>query len=131
MSRCQLMDYFIKNLNPDEIRGIAGMLREAITPMFSELATDEENDYENIMKSWGFKSKEQLLALLKKYTQRVDDIDERMRKNGLAPLFESIPTVKGKLDYIELLCTFDEQTRWNKMLGCESFDAFVPPRLEK
>ena len=125
------IDYFIKYLPPDEQRGIAGMVRDSKSSFLKERVQDEQNGYQNLIKQGWFKDVSQALHYVQLNVDKMNAIDERMKKNRLAPFFENITSAKEKYDYLELLDTFDDESRWNTLLGCKSFYEFEPPVFGK
>ena len=79
--RYQLIDYYIKDLTPDEQRGIYGDLRDLFTSFQREIINDVENDYKNIFASGLFKNNEQLEKYLKLIVNSFIKINDRMIKN--------------------------------------------------
>ena len=125
------IDYFIRYLPPDEQRGIAGMVRDSKSWFFKEKVQDEPNGYQNLIRQGWFNNIEQALHYVQLNVDKMNEIDQRMKENRLAPFFENITSVKEKYDYLELLDTFDDESRWNELLGCDGFYEFEPPVFGK
>ena len=77
------IDYFIRYLPPDEQRGIAGMVRDSKSYFFKEKVQDEPNEYQNLIRQGWFKNLEQALHYVQLNVDKMNAIDERMKKTVL------------------------------------------------
>ncbi|MBQ8424878.1 MAG: hypothetical protein IJX17_02515 [Clostridia bacterium] len=124
--RYQLIDYYIKDLTPDEQRGIYGDLRDLFTSFQREIINDVENDYKNIFASGLFKNNEQLEKYLKLIVNSFIKINERMIKNGRPPLFKNPNNLKESMDLRDKLIIFMPESRCNEIICCNSFKEYRP-----
>ena len=121
-----LIDYYIKDLEPDEQRGIYGDLRDLFTPFQKEIINDIDNDYKNVFDKGLFKNKTQLEKYLNLITASFIKINERMIKNERYPLFNNPKDLKSSMDLRDMLITFMPESKCNKIVGSASFEEYKP-----
>lgn len=126
-----LIEYYIKGLDPDEQRGIAGELRDKFTPFQQRAIDDIKNNYKNVIYSGLFLNEEQV----KRYLQIVVDsfikINERMIKNERYPLFQDPYNLPASMEWRDKLVTFMPESECNKIVGCKSFHDYKPSVYKK
>ena len=127
----KLIDYFIKDLSPDEQRGIHGYIQDYCNSSYAKrYAKHQDEDYLPCLKSGVFDSVEQLKNYLNIYSEHFIAVNNRMMKNGRAPLFKEPLNLKQSFEWVDLLLTFDKAERWNRLLNCNSFDDYKPELCE-
>lgn len=124
--RFQLIDYYIKNLHPDEQRGIYGDLRDFFTPLQRDIINDVDNGYKNVFASSLFKDNEQLEKYLNLITSSFMKINERMIKNNREPLFKNLNNLKESMSFRDKLITFMTESECNEIVGSKSFEEYQP-----
>lgn len=129
-NRRRLIEYFIKDLSPDEQRGITGFLRDEFSSSYARNFAKHQCEGYLPCLNGIFETALEIENFLKPYHNRFLYLNNRMMKNGRAPLFENPNALNECFEYVDLLLTFDCESRWNKMLGCESFESYEPNKCK-
>ena len=127
----KLIDYYIKNLDPDEQRGIAGDLRDKFTSFQKEIINDVKYDYHNVIDRGLFKNEQQIEKYLQKIVNSFSEVNERMMKNERYPLFKDPYNLPESMDWRDKLVSFMPESECNKIVGCDSFANYEPPVYKK
>ena len=128
-----LINYFIKDLCPDEQRGIWGYIKDNCTSSFAIKYAKHQNNLTACLKQdfCLFDTEEQLKDYLQIYINHFEAVNNRMKRNGRAPLFENPNDLMACFDWVKTLLTFDDKSRWNTLLGCTSFEDYKPKTVQK
>ncbi len=128
-----LINYFIKDLCPDEQRGIWGYIKDNCTSSFAIKYAKYQNNLSACLKESFclFDTEEQLENYLQIYINHFEAVNNRMKRNGRAPLFENPNNLMACFDWVKTLLTFDDKSRWNTLLGCTSFEDYKPKTVQK
>lgn len=121
-----LIDYYIKDLDPDEQRGITGDLRDKFTSYHKEVIDDIKDDYKNVFERTVFSDKKQIERYLQRVVHSFIEINERMMKNGRYPLFQDPYNLPESMAWRDELLSFMAERTCNKIVGCKSFDDYEP-----
>ena len=121
-----LIDYYIKDLCPDEQRGIAGDLRDSFTSRKRDYILDVKNDYKNVLKKRLFKSVQDIESFLQGTDDKFIAINNRMIKNGRLPLFKNPYNLLESMEWRDKLLEYMLESECNKIVGCKSFDDYKP-----
>ncbi len=119
-------DYYLKGLDPDEIRGIWGDILDCMTPLKREIILDAKNHYKNVLEEGLLKSVEQIEKYTKDASVKFLAINDRMIKNKRPPLFENPFDLVKSTEWRDVLLSFLPEGECNKIVGCKSFDEYVP-----
>ena len=125
-----LIEYYVKGLSPYEQRGIHDDVKQQSSPFEREYIEDEENGFENILKKQLYTSKEKIEYILSRRREGLKGINNRMIKNKRYPLFDNPDNLKKTMSKVERLLSYLPEEECNKIMGCESFDSYVPPVYE-
>ena len=126
MKKYHLIDYYIKNLHPDQQRGIWGDVRDCMTSRKREYILDEINDYENVMKTGLFKSIEEIKMFIGNIAERFVAINNRMMSQGRPPLFKNPYNLVESTEWRDMLLSYLPEGECNAIVGCTSFADYVP-----
>ena len=126
-----LIDYYIKDLCPDEQRGIAGDLRDNFTYMERKYILDKKNDYKNVLKKGLFKTVQDIESFLQGTDDEFIAINNRMIKNGRPPLFKNPYNLLESMEWRDKLREYLPESECNKIVGCKSFDDYKPEIYKK
>ena len=129
--RRYLVDYYIKNLHPDEQRGIAGDLRDNFNYMERDYILDQKYDYKNVLKNGLFKTVEDIEFFLQGSADKFIAINNRMIKNGRPPLFKDPYNLLESMEWRDKLREYLPESECNKFMGCTSFNDYKPQVFEK
>ena len=129
--RFQLIDYYIKDLDPDEQRGIAGDLRDKFNYMERDYILDIKYDYKNVLKNILFKSVQDIELFLQGSADKFISINNRMIKNGRPPLFKDPYNLLESMEWRDKLLEYMPESECNKIVGCASFDDYEPQAYKK
>ena len=121
-----LIDYYIKDLCPDEQRGIAGDLRDKFNYMERYYILDQKNDYKNVLKKILFKSVQEIEFFLKGSADKFIAINNRMIKNGRPPLFKNPYNLLESMEWRDKLFEYLPESECNKIVGCKSYKEHYP-----
>ena len=127
----KLIDYYIKNLDPDEQRGVTGDLRDKFNYMERKYILDIRNDYKNVLKKGLFKTVQDIESFLQGSADKFISINERMMKNERYPLFEDPYNLLQSMEWRDKLLEYMPESECNKIVGCKSFDDYEPPVYKK
>ena len=125
--KIQLIDYYIKNLTPDEQRGIKGDLKEKFTSYHKKYINDIKHNYKNVLENSAFDNEEEINEFLEEITDSFVEINNRMMKNGRPPLFEDPCNLPQSMEWRDKLATYMPESECNKIVGCASFGDYEPP----
>ncbi len=121
-----LIDYYIKDLHPDEQRGISGDLKEKFTSYHKKYINDIKNDYKNVLENCAFDNKEDIKEFLQEVVNLFIAINERMIKNGRFPLFKDPYNLLESMEWRDKLLEYLPESECNKIVGCKSYKEHYP-----
>jgi len=121
-----IIDYYIKDLHPDEQRGICGDLKEKFTSYHKKYINDIKNDYKNVLENCAFDNKEDIKEFLQEVVNLFIAINERMIKNGRFPLFKDPYNLLESMEWRDKLLEYLPESECNKIVGCKSYKEHYP-----
>ena len=126
MEKFHLIDYYIKDLDPDQQRGIAGDVRDKFNYMEREYALDSKNNYENVTKRGLFRTVEDVEGFLHDTPDAFIAINNRMISQGRPPLFKDPYNLAECMEWRDMLLSYLPEGECNAIVGCTSFADYVP-----
>ena len=126
MKKYHLIDYYIKDLHPDQQRGIAGDVRDKFNYMEREYALDSKNNYENAIKNGLFSTVEDYVRFLRSTPDKFIAINNRMISQGRPPLFKDPYNLAECMEWRDMLLSYLPEGECNAIVGCTSFADYVP-----
>ncbi len=137
MRNLNYLDYYFKNLEVPVMEKLIGKFLK--NPEMSLLAEDYYLKLDDKTKRFyeddPFR-REMLEVYKRKLREYFDDLNKELDKNKIAALFPPVVDIKTREDWHDILLRRREliKTRkvdeCNKYFGCESFNAYVPPKYE-
>ena len=126
MKKYHLIDYYIKDLHPDQQRGIPGDVRDKFNYMEREYALDSKNNYENAIKNGLFSTVEDYVRFLRSTPDKFIAINNRMISQGRPPLFKDPYNLAECMEWRDMLLSYLPEGECNAIVGCTSFADYVP-----
>ena len=122
-----VIEYYIKDLDPREQRGIMGDLQEQDSPQDRVYVSDAKNDYKNVLATGKFRDRAHLDMVLGRKSAAFKKINFRMMKNRRYPLFKNPDNLPETMEWFDTLITYLPEETCNKLVGCLSFEEYKPP----
>ncbi len=129
----RLIEYFIKGLDPDEQRDIIGYLKEHFGEYVQarDFLDYEDEGYVSCLEKSYYDTVDDLKKYMKQFTNHLIAVNNMMLKRGRLKLFDRPERLKESFKWVDTLLSFAYESKWNKLLGCNSFNSYEPQTYEK
>ena len=125
-----VLDYYIKGLDAFAQRSIWQQVADRISGRDCEMLIDGENGFENVFKTGVYKDRNDIEPFLKLQKMRFDVANKMMRENKRFPLFEDTNDLIASAKQRNKLVKYMPESECNKVVGCESFQSYIPKVYE-
>lgn len=124
-----VFEYYIKGMDLDEQRIIMDQLKNAFTNLDLEIMGDAQNKYKTVKQKTLYQTyPEKLEKRINEYVEYYEKLNRLMEAADRNDLFKNPKDIAESFSKYNELNLFLDEAECNKIVGCESFDSYVPEK---